>query len=101
MSQRYFFLLFSILYSTNHFLHKIRPGLSYREANRAALFSASNPSSERSSPALPTHYPRDLSGYAANRTAEDLEGQNEEHLGQLSEKVKLLKNVSLLLFFFG
>jgi hypothetical protein len=69
-----------------------RHGLSHRE-NRAALFASSAPSSGRNSP-LPMHYPKNLQGYAATRTAEDLEGQNNEHLEGLSAKVKLLKDVS-------
>lgn len=32
--------------------------------------------------------------YAADRTANDIEGQNDEALEGLSQKVKLLKNVS-------
>lgn len=33
--------------------------------------------------------------YAADRTADDIQGQNDEALEGLSQKVKLLKNVSL------
>ena len=40
---------------------------------------------------LPSHYT-----YANNRTAEDLEGQNDEHLEGLSAKVKMLKDVRIL-----
>jgi blocked-early-in-transport protein 1 len=35
--------------------------------------------------------------YAADRTADDIQGQNDEALEGLSQKVKLLKNVSLSL----
>jgi len=59
-----------------------RPGLLHRE-NRQALFGTN---SGRNSP-LPTHY-------AADRTAQDLEGQNDDYLKGLSSKVKLLKDVS-------
>lgn len=62
--------------------------------DRASLFASANPSSSGRSSPLPTHYPKHLSGYAANRTAEDLEGQNEEHLEGLSAKVRMLKDVS-------
>jgi len=38
-------------------------------------------------------YNRPSDRYAADRTAEDIEGQNDEGLEGLSQKVKLLKNV--------
>lgn len=38
--------------------------------------------------------------YAADRTAEDLEGQNDDALQGLSQKVKLLKNVRSFLLLF-
>lgn len=72
--------------------------LHHRESNanrdRASLFAAPQLSSSGRSSPLPTHYPKHLSGYAANRTADDLEGQNAEHLEGLSAKVRMLKDVS-------
>lgn len=62
-------------------------GLLHRDPNRTALFSSS-----RSSSPLPM-YNRPSDRYAADRTAEDIEGQNDEGLEGLSQKVKLLKNV--------
>ncbi|GAA93446.1 uncharacterized protein L969DRAFT_96030 [Mixia osmundae IAM 14324] len=35
------------------------------------------------------------SSYASNRTADDLEGQNDEHLEGLSAKVKMLKDITV------
>ncbi|GAA5902956.1 hypothetical protein JCM6882_009653 [Rhodosporidiobolus microsporus] len=67
-----------------------RGGLMHRDPNRTALFS----SNSRSSSPLPM-YNRPGERYAAERTAEDLEGQNEEALEGLSQKVKLLKNITI------
>ncbi|GAA5826168.1 hypothetical protein JCM11251_007192 [Rhodosporidiobolus azoricus] len=67
-----------------------RQGLLHRDPNRTALFS----SNSRSSSPLPM-YNRPSERYAAERTAEDLEGQNEEALEGLSQKVKLLKNITI------
>lgn len=39
------------------------------------------------------HNPKSMQGYAANRTAEDLETQNESHLEGLSAQVRMLKQV--------
>lgn len=72
-------------------LTQLRPhrsgGLLHRDPNRTALFSSS-----RSASPLPM-YNRPSDRYAADRTAEDIEGQNDEALEGLSQKVKLLKNV--------
>ncbi|GAA5974119.1 hypothetical protein JCM11641_003447 [Rhodosporidiobolus odoratus] len=67
-------------------IYSRRDGLLHRD--RAALFSS------RSSSPLPL-YNRQGDRYAADRTAEDLEGQNEEALEGLSQKVKLLKNITI------
>ncbi|GAA6054997.1 hypothetical protein JCM3770_000485 [Rhodotorula araucariae] len=64
-------------------------GLLHRDPNRTALFSSS-----RSASPLPM-YNRPSDRYAADRTAEDLEGQNDEALEGLSAKVKLLKNITI------
>ncbi|CEQ39196.1 SPOSA6832_00704 [Sporobolomyces salmonicolor] len=40
-------------------------------------------------------YNRPSDRYAADRTAEDIEGQNDEALEGLSNKVKLLKNITI------
>lgn len=40
------------------------------------------------------HYPKNMQGYAAQRTAEDIEGQNNDNLEGLSAKVRMLKDVS-------
>ncbi|ORY54486.1 hypothetical protein BCR35DRAFT_272175, partial [Leucosporidium creatinivorum] len=69
-------------------------GLSHRE-NRAALFGASTPSSSGRNSPLPMHYPKSMQGYAAQRTAEDLEGQNNENIEGLSAKVRLLKDITI------
>ncbi|GAA6000917.1 hypothetical protein JCM10207_004718 [Rhodosporidiobolus poonsookiae] len=66
-----------------------RGGLLHRDPNRTALFSGS-----RSASPLPM-YNNPSNRYAADRTAEDLEGQNEEALEGLSQKVKLLKNITI------
>lgn len=71
-------------------------GRAYREAARQDLL---NTNALKDSSALPTHYSYPAGkGYAANRTAEDLEGQNDEHLEGLSAKVKMLKNVTITLY---
>ena len=92
-----------------------RSGRAYREANRQELLSTPRHSPAPPPPplsngfssssgvgvsgnggGLPSHYT-----YANNRTAEDLEGQNDEHLEGLSAKVKMLKNVRLSVEFEG
>ncbi|POY73528.1 hypothetical protein BMF94_3465 [Rhodotorula taiwanensis] len=58
-------------------------GLLHRDPNRTALFG------NRSSSPLPMYNkPQD-------RTAENIEGQNDEALEGLSQKVKLLKNITI------
>ncbi|GAA6008609.1 hypothetical protein JCM11491_003367 [Sporobolomyces phaffii] len=66
-------------------------GLSHRDPSRTALFS----SSSRSNSPLPLYNASPSQRYAQDRTAEDIEGQNDEALGQLSQKVKLLKNITI------
>lgn len=92
-----------------------RSGRAYREANRLELLSTARHSPAPPPPStsngfssasgvgisgngggLPSHYT-----YANNRTAEDLEGQNDEHLEGLSAKVKMLKDVRLMCKFEG
>ncbi|GAA5863337.1 hypothetical protein JCM5296_003538 [Sporobolomyces johnsonii] len=72
-------------------LYNGRSNLSHRDPTRTALF-ASNKS--RSNSPLPM-YNRPSDRYAADRTAEDIEGQNDEALEGLSNKVKLLKNITI------
>ncbi|BGP13224.1 hypothetical protein JCM10213_005006 [Rhodosporidiobolus nylandii] len=72
-------------------LYSGRGGLLHRDPNRTALFS----SNSRSSSPLPMYNAGPGQRYAADRTAEDLEGQNEEALEGLSQKVKLLKNITI------
>ncbi|KAG0662239.1 hypothetical protein C6P46_003425 [Rhodotorula mucilaginosa] len=60
-------------------------GLLHRDPNRTALFGS------RSSSPLPM-YNKPSDRYAADRTADDIQGQNDEALEGLSQKVKLLKN---------
>jgi len=71
-----------------------QPGLAHRE-NRAALFGSSSsspaPSSGRTSP----FYDFKTTEQARQRSAEELESQNDEQLEGLSAKVKLLKDVTL------
>ncbi|GAA5994844.1 hypothetical protein JCM5350_000911 [Sporobolomyces pararoseus] len=69
-----------------------RTGLSHRDPSRTALFSGS---SSRSNSPLPLYNNNPSQRYAQDRTAEDIEGQNDEALGQLSQKVKLLKNITI------
>ncbi|GAA5832826.1 hypothetical protein JCM3766R1_007055 [Sporobolomyces carnicolor] len=67
-----------------------RATLSHRDPARTALFSSS-----RSNSPLPLYNSSPSQRYAQDRTAEDIEGQNDEALGQLSQKVKLLKNITI------
>ncbi|KAG8969868.1 hypothetical protein FRC03_000114 [Tulasnella sp. 419] len=53
-------------------------------------YSVSPSPSGRTSP-----YPGGVNGYGAQRTAEDLEGQNDERLEGLTAKVKLLKDITI------
>lgn len=73
-----------------------RSGLSQRDTRAALLGTGPSSSSSRSrgSSPLPLHNPREMQGYAANRTAEDLEGQNESHLEGLSAQVRMLKQIT-------
>ncbi|GAA5873296.1 hypothetical protein JCM3774_005934 [Rhodotorula dairenensis] len=63
-------------------------GLLHRDPNRTALFGS------RSSSPLPM-YNKPSDRYAADRTADDIQGQNDEALEGLSQKVKLLKNITI------
>ncbi|GAA5924198.1 SNARE domain- containing protein [Sporobolomyces koalae] len=72
-------------------LSNSRSNLLHRDPARTALFS----SSSRSNSPLPLYNQNPSQRYAQDRAAEDIEGQNDEALGQLSQKVKLLKNITI------
>ncbi|KZP32211.1 hypothetical protein FIBSPDRAFT_812367 [Athelia psychrophila] len=65
---------------------RIRPTSSLRD--RSGLLGVTPPSSGRSTP-LDSHYQPN-----GQRFADDIEGQNDEHLEGLSAKVKLLKDIT-------
>ncbi|GAA5845722.1 hypothetical protein JCM5353_001689 [Sporobolomyces roseus] len=71
-------------------LSNSRGGLSHRDPSRTALFSSS-----RSNSPLPMYNSPSPSQRYQDRQAEDIEGQNDEALGALSQKVKLLKNITI------
>ncbi|KDQ12799.1 hypothetical protein BOTBODRAFT_34253 [Botryobasidium botryosum FD-172 SS1] len=66
----------------------MQSNLSHRD--RSTLLPPTPQRSGRSSPLLPQ-----FSATASQRTADDLEGQNDERLEGLSAKVKLLKDISI------
>jgi hypothetical protein len=89
MSQRY-----ATHHSTNTHDSNSRHHPRYSINNlrdRSALTSSSNPNGNYSSPYLGQSY--------SNRTADELEAQNDEEIDGLSAKVKMLKDVRLLIMY--
>ncbi|KAM0750024.1 hypothetical protein T439DRAFT_326895 [Meredithblackwellia eburnea MCA 4105] len=69
-----------------------RSGLSHRDTRSALLGSSNTPTNSGRNSPLPMYY---NSQAQANRTAEEIEGQNENQLEGLRDKVKLLKQITV------
>ncbi|KAL8291658.1 hypothetical protein RQP46_001916 [Phenoliferia psychrophenolica] len=69
-----------------------RSGLSHRDT-RAALFAPSGQTNSGRNSPLPSYY--NANQGAARSAAEDIEGQNNDHLEGLSAKVRMLKQITV------